>query len=584
MCGSRPVSAGHVSINTSTDEIGAPLFYREVNLPFIDAVKDPRKIRWRFGAITKKSAPPVVLENLPVCGNCHSFSADGKTLGMDVDYANDKGSYAIVPVDRETVLDTSKIITWNDYRKQDNEQTFGLLSQVSPDGNWVVSTVKDLSVFVPKPDLAFSQLFFPVKGILAVYNRRTRSFYELPGANDRRFVNSNGVWAPDGKNLLFIRSRVYDLKVTGKQVLLSEDLCAEFLKKGKTFLYDIYRVPFNNGKGGTALPLIGASENGMSNYFPRFSPDGKWIVFCKAKSYSLLQPDSRLYIIPAAGGTPRLMNCNRSCMNSWHSFSPNGKCLIFSSKAFSIYTQLFLTHIDGSGMDTPPVLLDQLSSPDRAANIPEFVNAKEDAILHVSERFVNDLSYIRAAQDYANAYALDSTVVNLFKKALSINPNNAEAHYNLGTLLAMSGVVNEAAGHFNDAIRLDSNLLNAYCNLASLFSNVGRIDDALVIYEKVLSKKRSSAFNQLQGKRTTARKTEDSQSFLYAHKNCALIYTKKGYYDLAIREYSRALQAQPESSELYGALGDLYVMTFNLEKAKNAYLRRFLISGLFMRE
>ena len=39
----------------------------------------------------------------------------------------------------------------------------------------------------------------------------------------------------------------------------------------------------------------------MSNYFAKYSPDGNWIVFCKAKSFMLLQPDSELYIIPAAG-------------------------------------------------------------------------------------------------------------------------------------------------------------------------------------------------------------------------------------------------------------------------------------------
>jgi len=26
----------------------------------------------------------------------------------------------------------------------------------------------------------------------------------------------------------------------------------------------------------------------MSNYFAKYSPDGKWIVFCKAKSFMLL--------------------------------------------------------------------------------------------------------------------------------------------------------------------------------------------------------------------------------------------------------------------------------------------------------
>ena len=32
---------------------------------------------------------------------------------------------------------------------------------------------------------------------------------------------------------------------------------------------------------------------------------GSWIVFCKARSYMLLQRDSELYIIPAEGGEAR---------------------------------------------------------------------------------------------------------------------------------------------------------------------------------------------------------------------------------------------------------------------------------------
>ena len=49
------------------------------------------------------------------------------------------------------------------------------------------------------------------------------------------------------------------------------------------------------------MPIEGASHNGMSNFFAKFSPDGKWIVFCKAENYMLLMPDSELYIIPSEG-------------------------------------------------------------------------------------------------------------------------------------------------------------------------------------------------------------------------------------------------------------------------------------------
>jgi Tol biopolymer transport system component len=75
-------------------------------------------------------------------------------------------------------------------------------------------------------------------------------------------------------------------------------------------------------------------------------------------------------------------------MNSWHSWSPNGKWLVFASKAYSDYTQLCVTHIDENGYSTPPVLLEHLTAPNRAANIPEFVNAHPESIAGIHERFL----------------------------------------------------------------------------------------------------------------------------------------------------------------------------------------------------
>lgn len=455
--GSRVVSATSLAIRTSRYEVGAPLFYREVNLPFVDAVKDPSQIRWRFGSICSPEKPPVILDNLPVCGNCHSFCEDGRTLAMDVDYANSKGSYIITSIEQEMSLVPADIITWDDYKKEDGELTFGLLSMISPDGRYVVSTVKDKSVFVPMPDLAFSQLFFPVKGILCVYDRETDTFTALPGADDPNYVQSNPNWSPDGKYILFARSRAYDLRHTRGQgkILLTREECREFVEDGKPFLFDLYRVPFNEGKGGTAEPVAGASHNDMSNFFGRYSPDGRWIVFCKARSYMLLQPDSELYIIPAEGGQARRLRGNTSRMNSWHSWSPNGKWLVFASKAWSDYTQLCLTHIDEDGNSSPPVLLAHLTAPDRAANIPEFVNTRPDAIAKIDEQFLNDHSYVRAGNEFYRQGDADNAIAE-YHKALALNPDNAEAHLKLGFLLYnVKDDPQQGMAHLRRAISLD---------------------------------------------------------------------------------------------------------------------------------
>jgi hypothetical protein len=72
-------------------------------------------------------------------------------------------------------------------------------------------------------------------------------------------------------------------------------------------------------------------------------------------------------------GQARRLKCNTSLMNSWHSFSPNGRWLAFSSKSWS-YAQVFLTHIDEDGNDSPPILIENSTAANRAVNIPEFEN------------------------------------------------------------------------------------------------------------------------------------------------------------------------------------------------------------------
>ncbi len=453
----RLAVVNRVVFGVTREKVEAPLFYREVVLPFIQAVKDPSRIRWRFGGIEGCEPPPIVLQNLPVCGNCHSFSRDGGLLAMDVDYANSKGSYIISRTGRDMKLATSDIITWDDYRKEDGEQTFGLLSQISPDGRYVLSTVKDRSVFVPRPDLAFSQLFFPLKGIIAVYDRERKEYFPLPGADDPAMVQSNPVWSPDGKWVLFARNRAYELKNVKAigAVVLNPNECKEFLKDGKEFRYDLYRLPFNEGKGGTPEPVRGASANGKSNYFPKYSPDGKWIIFCQARNYMLLQPDSALYIIPAEGGQARRLECNLGRMNSWHSWSPDGRWLVFSSKADSDYTQLYLTHINEKGEASPAIWLDRMVAEGRAANIPEFVPLTGTAIAHIQEQFLDDYSYTRAGNEFYRAGDAD-LAIQKYREALAMNPNNAMAHQRLGFLLFnVKNETQEGMAHTQEAVRLE---------------------------------------------------------------------------------------------------------------------------------
>jgi len=521
------LSQASVRFSTSEDEVGAPLFFREVNLPFATAVKNPAAfIRWRFGSISSKEPPPIVLEKLPVCGNCHSFSADGSTLAMEVDSGNDKGSYAITPVEKEIVLDDERVITWSDYRREDKEVTFGLLCQVSPDGRYVAGTVKDRALAVYRPDLMFSQLFFLVKGILAIYDRRTKTFSALSGADDPKFVQTNATWSPDGKSIVFARCEAYEPKGVEdiRSVLLPPETAKDFTEGGKTFLYDLYRIPFNDGKGGTPEPIEGASNNGMSNYFPKFSPDGKWIVFCKARSFMLLQPDSELYIIPAEGGQARRLRCNTSRMNSWHSWSPNGRWLVFSSKVLSVYTQLFLTHIDEQGRSTPPVVLSRFTVPERAANIPEFVNAPPDAMAHITPDFLDDLNYYRAAEEFMKQND-PLGAIPLFEKAIELNPKHVRSRLRLATIFMDLGRFEDTRTHLLKILEYEPDHPEAHHHLAVLLSAEGKRQEAAAHLRRAL---------------------EIDPKFFTAHLSLGLILVETGDMDGGEKHLAEAVRLQPD--------------------------------------
>ncbi|MBN2450569.1 MAG: tetratricopeptide repeat protein [Lentisphaeria bacterium] len=533
----RILCRAHALFEVSRDRVEAPIFYRDVNLPFVEAVRDPSTIRWRFGAVSSVGIPPVVLEGLPVCGNCHSFSKDGTVLGMDVDYANDKGSYAIVRVEPEISLNGRGIITWRDYRPEEAVSTFGLLSQVSPDGRYVVSTVRDRSVFVPMPGIAFSQLFFPIRGILAVYDRGTGLFRTLAGADDPAYVQSNPVWSPDGEEILFARREAYVLQGESADggVLLSAQECVEFTRDRMPFRYDLYRVPFHAGRGGVPRPVEGASGNGMSNYFPRFSPDGRWIVFCRASSYMLLQPDSELWIVPAAGGTARRLSCNTPRMNSWHSWSPNGRWLVFASKALAPCTQLFLTHIDAEGNSSPPVLLEHFTAPDRAANIPEFVNASPGAIARIREEFLDAYSFLRAGIEAHRGGALAKAREN-YEKALALDPNHEGVHLRLGMLARDQGRLDDAIGHYRAALRCEPHFGAAHLNLGEALSVKGAFAEA-----------------ETHCRRAAEIGPGDPRPL----HNLAVVLAEQGHFEAAAKEYRRALERYPGYEPSVRALDQL---------------------------
>jgi len=552
------------SFKISKDSVGADIFFRAVTLPFSYAVHNVNTIEWYMGNVSG-GAPSKMLDNMPVCANCHSFSKNGPTLAMDVDYGNDKGSYAIALAKDTSNLKPENIISWSNFKAEEGDPTFGLLSQISPSGKYILSTVKDLSVFVAVDDnLAYSQLFFPIKGIIGIYDRETNTFAELQGANNPKYVQSNPIWSPDNKKVLFARTTSYineKVKKYGNALLNINDV-QEFKTGNKQFKFDIYSVDFNEGKGGTAQSLKNASFNEKSNYFPKYSPDGKWIVFCQADNFMLLQPDSKLYIMNADGTNNRMMNCNMGNMNSWHSWSPNGHWLVFSSKEQSLYTRLYLTHIDEHGNDSPPILLENLVFDKRAANIPEFFPGKANDFKKIKDDFSNTAPYFtRLASDNIKSELFIRADQNL-KHAISLDPNYIDAYLLRILLNSILQQVNskseraekaKALSIVTDLVRKNGEDKELQLLKASLLSANGDYNQAEEVLHSII--------------------TEEPQNYK-AYELLAGVYKKKNKTDQVISVYNKMKILVPANSLEISLLMARYYLTHNQINSALQLLRK----------
>jgi hypothetical protein len=190
---------------------------------------------------------------------------------------------------------------------------------------------------------------------VAIYDPKSGSATLLAGASDPNYNEESPVWSPDGKKIAFMRYR----------------------KGGKM---DIYVVPYNDGKGGVAKPLAGASGNGWDNYFPEYSPDGRWIAFTRgdAGTGKFARDSSDIYLVPAQGGRPRRLEFNvDGVMDSWHSWSSDSRWLLYSTKRDGISTKAYVARIFEDGRAAAPFELAIGLESGQRVNMPSWIKKGE---------------------------------------------------------------------------------------------------------------------------------------------------------------------------------------------------------------
>ena len=196
-------------------------------------------------------------------------------------------------------------------------------------------------------------------------------------ANDPNDLEVFPTWSPDGKSLYY-----------GVAAVKCEDpvknRVQQLIEGYKDIKYDIVRRFWNpeTGEFGDAEMVFEASALGKSATFPRISPDGKYLLVALGEygCFHIWHKDADLYVVSLETGDYwPLEKANSPYAESYHSWSSNGKWVLFASRSMdNNYSRLFIAHINEDGTSGKAFALPQKSAGfyeffDRSFNVPEFM-------------------------------------------------------------------------------------------------------------------------------------------------------------------------------------------------------------------
>jgi hypothetical protein len=197
------------------------------------------------------------------CVGCHALSRDSRSLAMG--YDSGAGTFSLQAIDVATLATT---ISAADRRPMG-------WATYSPDG---------------------TRMVVANHGALAEHDARTGALITTIALPATRYA-THPDWSRDGTYIA--------VALTNQQ---PDDLDVKAAS--------IARIAYNDGAWGAPVTLVAGSPS-SNQFFPRWSPDSRFIAYVSASSSSQNATSAELMLVDAAGGTPRaLTRANRSIGSS----------------------------------------------------------------------------------------------------------------------------------------------------------------------------------------------------------------------------------------------------------------------------
>ncbi len=301
-----------------------------------------------------------VVENNVVgqnCVNCHAFNQQNSNNFMFHMRGSLGGTYFVKDGDlRKFNLKTKEM------------KNGAVYPRWHPSGNFVAfSSNKVVQQFhaMDEKKIEVSDL----NSSLVLYDVNKNEMMQIPVDKEKKFMDTFPEWSPDGNYLYFCRAvqitEGYDYRDT------KYNLCrARFNQESRTF--------------GEPEVIFDAAANGKSVSFPRISPNGNSLIFTYHNygNFSIWHKEADLYTIDLASRDITKLDLNSEFTESYHSWSSNGKWLVFSSKrGDGLTARPYIAYINTAGKSSKPFVLPQ-EDPNfykrflKTFNIPEFTQTE----------------------------------------------------------------------------------------------------------------------------------------------------------------------------------------------------------------
>ena len=169
-------------------------------------------------------------------------------------------------------------------------------------------------------------------------------------------------WSPDGRKLYYCSvDLTRDIDVNVSDSLLS----LQIISRNDSLYYDLLSLSFDPATHHFGEPQleIDAASRHRSISVPRVSPDGRYILYTEGDygQFHIWHASSDLWVKDLERDTCyALTDANSFDSDSYHSWSSNGRWIVFSSRRMdSNYTRPFITYFDREGKAHKPFVLPQ---------------------------------------------------------------------------------------------------------------------------------------------------------------------------------------------------------------------------------